>query len=290
MSVKIKKDDDSEESNVVTKIKVGEKEYSAEDVQNLINMQAAATQKTQEAAAVISAAKKYGVDVETYLTQAEGAFDVMGTLIKSKVIDERGNVLKKEPETPPAVSPGMTPGSEDADLLKLFNIPPENTSNLQGADKIAAIVAKAIGPQLDEIKKIGDRVAAVDKTQGDMIRLQLQEKISGKYPNLKANDISQVFASAMNDKSKDLWGHAEALNAVKTAELAELRKSIGKEFGVDVEKFDANKLREQGSEGGAGALFQGKKFSFNAGKDDPDAIQPGKAASEFIERHLASES
>ena len=136
----------------------------------------------------------------------------------------------------------MTPGSEDADLLKLLNIPPENTSNLQGADKIAAIVAKAIGPQLDEIKKIGDRVAAVDKTQGDMIRLQLQEKISGKYPNLKANDISQVFASAMNDKSKDLWGHAEALNAVKTAELAELRKSIGKEFGVDVEKFDANKL------------------------------------------------
>ena len=267
---------DSGESNVAGKIKVGDKEFGASDIENLLNQQETATKKTQKVAAILSAAEKYGVDVDTYLQQAEGAFDVMSSLIQDKIIDERGNVIKKQVEPKKEEEP-----KGDEDLMKLFNLSGDDTSPLKGADKIAAIVAKALEPQLGEVKKLAERVSAVDKTQGDMIRLNLEEKVMGKYPNLSRSDVSQVFGSAMADKSKSLWEHAEMLSKVRGAELGELRKKHAEEFGIDLEKFDENKIREQGAEGGAGSFFQGKKFSFNAKGED--AINPKQAAIEFVE-------
>lgn len=287
MTVKIKKDSDSEENNVVYKVIIGDKEYTADDVQNLLDQQESATKKTQKVAAILSAAQKYGVDVETYLSQAEGAFDVLGRLIKAKVIDEKGNVVEKKEE--PSASGKENPQPADDDLMKLFNIEPSGDSkSLTGADKIAAIALKALEPTVGEIKKIAERVGAIDKTQSEMIRLQLQERILEKFPKLTANDVSQVFASAMNDKSKDLWQHADEKNKVKLAELDGIRKEHAKEFGVDLEKFDENKLKEQNADGGAGALFKGKTFSFNASEGDENVVDPSKAASEYIERSLAS--
>jgi len=285
MPVQIKEGDHSgEESKAAGKVEVEGKEYSAEDVQNLINQGKTATQKAQEVAGILAAAEKYGVDPETYIAQAEGAFGVMTQLIADKVIDEKGNILKVDTKGTPV----KKTEEGDDDLLKIFGLSTEKTTDLKGADKVAAIVAKALGPQLDEIKKLGERVAAVDKTQGDMIRLSLQEKVMGKFPVLKPSDVSQAFASAMNDRSKSLWEHAEALSNVKTAELAELRKAHAKEFGIDVEKFDENKLREQEAGGGAGVLFKGKKFSFSPKAGDSNVVDPKKAAMEYIERVRSS--
>lgn len=270
-------------SKVAGKIQVDGKDYSVEDVQNIIKQGAAATQKAQEVAGVLAAAEKYGVDPETYIAQAEGAFGVMSQLIQDKVIDEKGNILKAAVEKPPAPEPGG-----DDDFMKLFNLSAGNTSDLKGADKVAAIVAKALGPQFEEMKKLGERVAAVDKTQGDMIRLNLQEKVMSKFPALKPSDVSQVFGSAMNDRSKSLWEHAEVLSNAKTAELGEMRKTHAKEFGIDITKFDENKLKEQEAGGGAGVLYKGKKFSFDVKKGDPDAVNPLKASMEYLERARSS--
>jgi len=198
-------------------------------------------------------------------------------LITNKVIDEKGNVIKAEQE------PKTKPTEGDTDLNKLFNLPSEGTSGLKGDEKVAAIVAKALGPGLDAIQKLGERVASMDKTQGDMIRLNLEKEVIGKFPNLKAKDVSQVFGSAMNDRSKTLWEHAEAASKVKAADLSGLREEHAKEFGVDLTKFDENKLKEQDAGGGAGVLFKGKKFSFDAKKGDKDTITPAKAAAEYIE-------
>ena len=284
MTVKIdESSQSSEETKGAGKIQVEGKDYSAEDVQNIINQGKAATQKAQEVAGVLAAAEKYGVDPETYIAQAEGAFGVMSQLIADKVIDEKGNILKATVQEPKVKEP-----EGDDDLAKLFNLSTGNTSDLKGAEKIAAIVSKALGPQFEEIKKLGERVAAVDKTQGDMIRLNLQEKVMAKFPVLKPSDVSQAFGSAMNDRSKSLWEHAEALANEKAAELASLRTAYAKEFGVDVTKFDENKLKEQEAGGGAGVLFKGKKFSFNPKKGDPDSVSPLKASMEFLERSRSS--
>ena len=239
----------SDETNAAGKIEVEGKSYSAEDVQNLVKMQASATQTMQEVAEIKAAAEKYGVDVETYLGQAEGAFGVMSQLIADKVI----------------------------------NLPAGEGKAPAGIDKIAAIVAKALGPQLESIEELGKRVAAVDKTQGDMIRLNLEEKVTTKFPNLKPNDISQVFGAAMQDRTKSLWEHAEAASKAKASSVSSLREEHAKEFGIDLSKFDENKLKEQKAGGGAGVLFEGKKFSFNPKKGDKDSVTPAKAAAEYIE-------
>ena len=268
----------SDETNAAGKIEVEGKSYSAEDVQNLVKMQASATQTMQEVAEIKAAAEKYGVDVETYLGQAEGAFGVMSQLIADKVIDEKGNVVKAEPVK--KVEPKQ---DEEVDLDKLFNLPAGEGKAPAGIDKIAAIVAKALGPQLESIEELGKRVAAVDKTQGDMIRLNLEEKVTTKFPNLKPNDISQVFGAAMQDRSKSLWEHAEAASKAKASSVSSLREEHAKEFGIDLSKFDENKLKEQKAGGGAGVLFEGKKFSFNPKKGDKDTVTPAKAAAEYIE-------
>ena len=273
-------DKSGEETNVAGKIEVDGKKYSAEDVQNLVKLGASATQKMQEVAGIKAAAEKYGVDTETYLGQAEGAFGVMSELIANKVIDEKGNVIKvegKEKESSGDKSEG------EIDLDKLFNLSGGEAGELKGVDKVTAIIAKALEPQLDGIKKLGERVSVIDKTQGDMIRLNLEDKVTGKFPNLTATDVSQVFGSAMNDKSKTLWEHAEAASKVKATDLGSLREEHAKEFGVDLTKFDENKLKEQGAKGGAGVLFEGKKFSFNPKKGDKDTVTPAQAANEYIE-------
>ena len=274
-----------EGTNVAGKIEVDGKSYSAEDVQNLVKLGASATTKMQEVAGIKAAAEKYGVDTETYLGQAEGAFGVMSELIANKVIDEKGNVIKpveekKEPE-------GDKSGGE-TDLDKLFNLTSGETGKATGAEKIMEIVAKALEPQLAGIKQLGEKVSTIDKTQGDMIRLNLEEKVMTKFPNLKATDVSQVFGSAMNDRSKTLWEHAEAASKVRAADLGSLREEHAKEFGIDLEKLDENKLKEQEAGGGAGVLFKGKKFSFNPKKGDTDTIDPLQAATEFIEASTGS--
>ena len=274
-----------EETKGAGKIEVDGKDYSIEDVQNLVKLGASATQKMQEVAGIKAAAEKYGVDIETYLGQAEGAFGVMSQLIADKVIDEKGDRIK----TVPAKEPAKDDSDGGVDLDKLFNLPGGDTSGLKGADKITAIIAKALGPQLDAMKQLGDRVAAVDKTQGDMIRLNLEEKVTTKFPNLKSSDVSQVFGAAMQDRSKSLWEHAEAASKAKASDVNLLRGEHAKEFGVNLEKFDENKLKEQEAGGGAGVLFKGKKFSFNPKKGDEETVSPRQAAAEYIERVSSSE-
>jgi hypothetical protein len=273
----------SRETNDAGKIEVDGKSYSIEDVQNLVKQGTAATQKTQEVAGILAAAEKYGVDIETYLGQAEGAFGVMSQLIADKVIDEKGNIIKTEPVKLTGAEP-----EREVDLDKLLNLSAGGEKGLAGVDKVAAIVAKALEPQLEGIKKLGERVAAVDKTQGDMIRLNLEEKVVSKFPNLKPNDVSQVFGSAMQDRSKSLWEHAEAASREKAVGVSDLRKEHAKEFGVNLEKFDENKLKEQEAGGGAGVLFKGKKFSFNAKRGDAETVSPKAAAMEFIEQESSS--
>lgn len=276
---------ESNETKGAGKIEVDGKSYSAEDVQNLVKQGASATQKMQEVAGVKAAAEKYGVDVETYLGQAEGAFGVMSQLIADKVIDEKGAILRKEVK-----KPSGEPSGEEDELSKLFNLSKGgDESKLTGTDKVAAIVAKALAPQLEGLEKLGERVAAVDKTQGDMIRLNLEDKVMTKFPNLKTSDVSQVFASAMQDRSKSLWEHAEAKSNAKAGDLGVLRKEHAKEFGVDLEKFDENKLKEQKAGGGAGVMFEGKKFSFNAKRGDKESVSPAAAAREYLE-NLGSSS
>ena len=240
----------------------------------MLDNQAASTQKLQENADINTAIARYNTDPKTFLQQAEGAFAVMSDLIGQGLIDEQGKVIPAAPTLPqpttipPAV---VQPASQP--------IVPGQPSTISD-DAVARIVAKALDDKLTPVQKA---IGELDNTQTNMIRTTLGTQIKAAHPDLSDQDISQVFATAMKDNTKDLFGHAEVVAAQKKEMLGAYREHYAKEFGIDLAEHDANKLWEQGPEGGAAAVFKGKKFSF---KDGKDSISPRRAAENFFKGSL----
>lgn len=252
------------------RIKVGEKEYSADDIQNLLSQSEAATQKSQQASAVLNAAEKYGLTPEDLLTQAEGAFSVMANLINDGVIDNQGNLVKKpEGEGKQASSgsnqipPGSSQGGEGGQ-------PPPGSSNSPDP---------SVQQALEAVQRMEQKIQDIDRAQSGLIRSTFADKLRSQYSNLGDEEIEKVFTNSMNDTTKSIWDHAQEISEGKSRREQDLRKKHAEEFGVDLEKFDENKLKEGGPGGGAAVVPEGKKVSFTKGEK---TVTPREAATEFL--------
>ena len=253
---------------------VGDKTYGVKDVENLIAMQKSATEKTQTVAEILGAAEKYKISPAEYLSQSEGAFAVISQLIDEGVIDQQGKLVKKT---------GSDEGQGTKSVEELI-ASLQGTAKLDGQgeptseDKMLGVINKALKSFEDGISK---RLEGIENTQSDQIRLNVQDRLKLKHKDLTDDDVSKVFGLAMNDRKKSVWQHAEDVAKEREGRKADLRKGYAKEFGVNLEEFDRNKLKEQDAKGGASAIFPGKKFSFrNKGEG---FVDPGKAAGEFLE-------
>lgn len=233
------------------------KEMGAEDVKNLIAQQASATQKTQQVAAIVEAAKKYGLDPEDYVGHAEGAFSSLTKLVEMGIIDEDGKIIeKKEPQKKDDQTQTTVPVAKDK----------PNDPN-----KIASEV----------LEKLNQRLERLEADQTNLMRANLNRALKAEHDNLNDKDVSEIIATAMKDPRKDVWQHAKDFSEGKVTRRKELRAEIAKEFGINVEEFDANKLKEQNSEGGASAILNGRKLSFRKGKD---GVTPKQAMKEFFRK------
>jgi len=155
----------------------------------------------------------------------------------------------------------------------------EEKTKLKSSDKAIASALESIGTNFSKFEK---RLQKTEQMQHDFLRLNLQEKVLEKFPNLDEDDVSRVFGIAANDPlKKGLFEHAKAFEERKVLRNKELEKELAKKWGVNLEAFDENKLKEQGSEGGAATFFKGKKFSFKKGEN---AISPKKAMVEFFKK------
>jgi len=194
----------------------------------------------------------------------------MSDLIGQGLIDDQGKVVvSKVPVDPPlAITPAVIPPTN----APLASAQP----SMINEDAIGQIVAKALDDRLTPMQKA---IGELDNTQTNMIRTTLGEQIKTKHTDLNDQDISQVFAIAMKDNTKDLFGHAEVIAAQKKETLDSYRKHYAEEFGVNLDEHDANKLWEQGPQGGAAAVFKGKKFSFKKGEN---SVSPKQAAQDFF--------
>lgn len=235
------------------KIKVGEKEYSAEDVANLVANVSTSTEKAQKVSQILDACAKYEMEPEEFLQQAIGGFTVINGLIQEGVIDTQGNLVKKE----------VKKEEKKGNLDDLFNLDGKSQKAPVGEEKIAAIVAKVLQPFTETLNKgLGD----VKDIQTSMIRNEYQKDIISKFPNLDAEDVSKVFGIAMQDRSKDIWAVAEAASKNKVEKLEALNKEFAKSHGLDYDKLiaeqDENKLNEQDAKGGAASLAKDRKITF----------------------------
>jgi len=171
---------DGDETPTEQKIVIGEgedaQEYTAEQVAELVQAQATATQKSQESAALLQAAEKYGIDPKVYVEQAEGSFARMAELIQDGVIDEQGQVIKApEPKIP---KPGAPP----------IETRPSETKALE-------IVARAL-------KTLEGRVDTMADDQTSMIRMDIDKELRKKYQEFDGDDVSRLFGQAKVDSDQ----------------------------------------------------------------------------------------
>jgi len=239
------------------KIRVGEKDYTAADVQNLLSSAKASTEKSQQVSRILDVCAKYEMEPEEFAQQAVGGFTVISELINEGIIDAQGNILKKD------VKEKNEKKSDNLDSL--FNLDDMKDSP-KSADKIAAIVNKALEAPMGELKKGFDDLRDI---QTSMIRSNYQKEIIGKFPNLDAEDVSKIFAISMGDRTKNLWDVAKKASEAKAIRQAEVEKAFAKKHGLDYDEMlkrageqDENNLKEKDSKGGAASLAEGKKISF----------------------------
>jgi len=250
------------------KIKVGDKEYSTTDVENLVSQVSSMTAGSQQLAQVKDFCDKYNLDTEGLLVNAEGAFGLVNDLMKGGIIDAEGNVLVKKGGEPPPDDLMFQKKKDDI-------TPPDKT-------KVDDIVAKALSSVSEKIDAQNKRMDDIIEVQTGMIRSKFEDGLKAKFPALDDEDVSKVFSIAMRDKTKTLWQHAETVANTKADKIAELRKAHAKEFGVDIEKFDENKLNEADGKGGGIASHKGKKFSFM--KTGEGFVTPLQATQDYFKQ------
>lgn len=250
-------DTESNGNQIMVEVDGESKSFSSDDIQNLVSQQASATQKTQQVSAVMKACDKFDMNPDTFVGQAEGAFSVIANLIDAGVVDEQGNIIKKEQK------------KDDISFNKNTN---SNRGHESSEDKILSVISKVLEP-------LTKKFEVLEKDQMHLTRLRVNDSIQGKFKNLDEKDLSELFATAGADKTKTLMQHAEVFSKKKDDNFLEQKRAIAKELGVDYDEFTANTLREQGAEGGAAGLFKDKKISFKGGKN---SLSPKAAMAEFF--------
>ena len=248
-------------------ITIGDKTFTAQDVEQMVASQNALQEKIQSLQVVEQAAAKYGIDTGSLVKNAEGAFEVLSRLIDEGVIDQAGVTVKK----------GEDGGS--GNLSGISGIAP----NIPAGNKVpdAALAGLASLQELKtQVDQILQKVESIDKTQSSIIRTNLEKELLNRYPVLGKDGTSRAIAMALRDRSKDVFTHAAGLAREKESDKVKLREEFAKEFGVNLQSIDENKLLEQGPEGGAAALFKDKKISFrNKGEG---FVSPLQATRKFL--------
>lgn len=242
------------------------KTVTPDDVVRIMNDNSTMTAKAEKIEKILTAAQKYDLDPEEYVAQAEGGFGVINKLIEEGIIDEHGDPVKGQ-KTPQGEPP---PKGADPNDLKL--------NNADGA------VLKAIQSLQGTVEAQNQKLAELERDNLGLMRLRMQDKLQTKYPGLDEEDVSRVLGAAMNDKSMSVDEHAKNFMARKEEANQAAVKAWAKKHNIDLGAMEElNKIREQEAEGGAGALYKEKKFSFRGGKK---AVTPKQAAQEYFERNL----
>ena len=256
------KDGDPKTTEGVITVEVdGEKkEFNAEGVKNLVAQQAGVTQKAQKIAAITDAAAKYGLEPEDYVENSEGAFGALNKLMDAGIIDEKGNLIEKGEKVVP-------------DPTKVV---PDPTKAIP-VDQVQEIVAKAT-------KGLKDQIGKLEKDQTGLMKMNLHRTVKDKHDSLSDSDVSSLFDIAVKDQKKDIWQHAEDMVEAKKVDATAMRKTYAKEFKIDLEKWDENKLHEQDADGGAAMVLGGKTVSFKRPGKDGKTVTPRQATLAFFKQ------
>lgn len=237
------------------KIKVGDKEYTIEEITQQLTQGA---QAMQQLGAVNQVAGRLGLKTDEFVEQAQNAFGALVGLQEQGIIDAQGVVVKKEAPKVPEPKPD------------------QKSTGIPNADEIAAI---ALGKVQGPLSNLEQQIKQIQDSQQRIGRSILLGQIKSKHPNLDDEEIEFAMTKAVSQK-RDIWEVAKE----RSEKLGGLQKgavdTFAKEKGLNLERI--NRLDEmRNSEGGvAKAVVEGKKLSFKRGEEG--AITPREA----LETHM----
>lgn len=270
-------------------VKVGDKVYSAEDVQGLLAQSAKATQALQTVAEVNRLADQFGLGIPELLQQVPGAFNAIGSLIDKGVLTETGE-LNQEFGRQKSKQRHQDADDLDDPLMKLFQQDgrSDDRQDQQGGGGRMKALAQGLQQyeeRLSQIEKtFGTKLGELEKDNAALIRQNLVFKLEKKIPGFREEDANLVIGRAQNDRTKSVFEHAQAIVQERANQRETMRMELAKELGIEDLPGHMNKLKQQESGGGAAAMAEGKKFTFRPAKDDPNAVSPLEATKEFFDK------
>jgi hypothetical protein len=261
------------------KIKIDDKEYSKDDLKNILVNANATAAKATEVSRILDAAKSYDLSPEEYVEQSQGAFSVVSSLMEAGVIDRNGRLIEKKENKS---------SDDDLDLSKFIK-KDDKTVDLKGVDKTVLIVIQSLNEQ---VKALTEKIANNEEVQTSLVRDKFTSKLKGDYPDLDDDDISKVFAKAMNVKAQgkkvDIQGIAKEFSDKKQAERILLVKDWAVKHGINYEDLVKAKetadLDEKSKDPASIKILGGKKISFIKGENN---ITPKQATKTFFEKLTA---
>ncbi|MFH0848409.1 MAG: hypothetical protein V1857_02770, partial [archaeon] len=260
-------------------VKIGDQEraLTADDVANLIKEHETVKGEHGKLSKVVDVLKKYETDPETYVTQTEAALAVVSKLIETGVIDNKGNLVKKE----------SLKGSEDGESnSNLWNKGGKgasgegDTSGSVGEDRVARIVAKAL-------ESVTSRLKGIEETQGSLLQSTLEQRVRVAHPEFDAEDVERVFETAYRDGKKKLMDHAKDYAGRKAEKMKGIKAEVAQELGIDLAEYERRieakkKMKALGDEHGLLTMAEGKKLTFKPEKADKTAMSPRDATINFF--------
>ena len=267
-------------------LKVGDKEYSANDVKGLVTELGGLKEHEQTISQLTSMAKTFEMDVGEFSQQGLAALRVVNDLIESGVIDETGKVVEKPADGKGGKGKG---GDKDDDLFNLDKDGDKNKGKAGGKDKgvsedMLETIQKLMEPIQTGIKDLTDRVSRSEAVTTGILEQDFTNKIIGKFPNLTAADTKSIFGLARADKTKGLWEHAEEFSKNKANEVIAIQKDFAEKHGLNYDELNENLLREQETKDGAPPVKEGARITFRKGIKG--GISPGKLAGSYLKERI----
>ena len=261
----VKQDTVKEPETISVQIGDETKILSKDQILDLIKNEASSTKKSQDASAILDAVKRYNVDPDTYVQHAQSAFEIVQHLQGVGVLDENGEIVGQKQDKDDKLDTDGNP------VVKKDTKPPDNANSAE------VIVAKALEPMVKQMTYLA-------KNQDNMMRISLENDIKKAYPDFEDDDLARVFAKAAVDETKNVFQHAKDRAEEVKGKNSANREALAKEFGIDLAKFDANKLIQQDATGGAAGIVEGKKIVFGKKKfgKTQDGITPKQAMIKYF--------
>jgi hypothetical protein len=244
-------------------MKIGEKEYSDEELTQLVTQHEELSSQFEKAKPVFELAERYGVSPEQFASEAQGAFGALINLQEAGILDKDGRIVETAVEKRPTSPPSDLPKSVAQPIVNV--------------DQIAEAALQKLNPKIEAL-------ATENKTLRDSLNRLYREKIAetvkAKGYQVDDEDVNLALASASRT-GKDFWEELDSrAERYKTTEQRAIER-FAKEHNLDIGEL--NKRREMHSkEGSMGQMITEGKRITSRPKRGANEISPLEATEQLF--------